>query len=392
MNKYMIKNNKIKICIPISNRSEYSYLRNILFEMENRKTDIDYKIVITGSAAGTKMDLKKNLKEDNFEWDLEIATEDMEKTIAISKIIKEFSTFLDKYKPHFIILLGDRYECYAEATTAFYKEIPIVHLHGGDITSGLHHDEQARHAITKLSSLHFPATEGAAQRIIQMRENPKWVFPFGSTSIDTLNYLDLPDLKTLSLIVNMELEKGYILIAQHPVSLESEDAGAQMKNTLETAAKFNMNTIITSPCIEKGYEDMKREIDRAVEEHSNFKFFATFPHEVFLSLMKNASVFIGNSSSGIIEAGHFETPVVNIGPREGKEGEFGRERGMNVIDSDNSKEDIQEKMKIAMSTGFKDKIRDMVHPYGKGNASKQIVEKIIKIGQNVPRNTLLSKK
>jgi UDP-hydrolysing UDP-N-acetyl-D-glucosamine 2-epimerase len=226
---------------------------------------------------------------------------------------------LDIIKPNIILILGDRIEPFAAAIAGAYMNITVAHIHGGDSAkAGL--DEYARHAITKLVPIHFPATEKSAERMIKMGEDPAKVFVVGAPGLDTLLNEKLVGQEVLSEKYTLELSKPILLVVQHPVTTEVDEAPDQIRETLETISELKHQTVLIYPNADAG----GRRMIEVIKKYPFIKAFKSIPHKEYLSLMKMASVLVGNSSSGIIEAPSFGLPVVNIGSRQ-----EGRERAEN---------------------------------------------------------------
>ncbi len=299
----------------------------------------------------------------------------------ISQFVADFSKLLYKVKPDIILLLGDRAEELAGAITASYLNIPIAHVHGGDVSST--NDEPARHAITKLSHIHFPATQKSAQRILQMGEEKWRVKVSGAPGLDDIFYTKLLTKKQLAKKLGFGPDQPILLVLQHPVSLQIEKAGEQMKQTMEAIKQLGLQTVIIYPNADPG----ARKIIREIEKYRNLPFikiYKTLERKEYLSLMKHSDVMLGNSSSGIIESASFKLPVVNIGPRQRN-----RQRANNVIDVGYNKKEIVQAIAKVMSKQFKARLKNCQNPYGNGQASIKIANTLSKITIN---KKLLDKK
>jgi UDP-hydrolysing UDP-N-acetyl-D-glucosamine 2-epimerase len=287
--------------------------------------------------------------------------------ISIGKCILGIADALWRIQPDIILVLGDRGEMLAGAIAATYMNIPIAHLHGGEVSGSI--DDGIRHAITKLSHIHFPATKESAQRIIKMGEDKKQIFVVGAPGLDTILKLNKSLLPTKDIRRQFELKKDFLLLIQHPVVTEINDVERQIRATMEAVVSIGMQAIVLYPNTDPGSQI----IIEVINEFKNppmIQVIKSLPHKTYLSLMKYARVLVGNSSSGIIEAASFHLPVVNIGTRQ-----QGRQRATNVIDVDYKKEEIVDVIKFAISDEeFKAKVKWCQNPYGDGTASQRIVE------------------
>ncbi|HEC92817.1 MAG TPA: UDP-N-acetylglucosamine 2-epimerase (hydrolyzing), partial [Candidatus Atribacteria bacterium] len=235
-------------------------------------------------------------------------------------------------------------------------------------------DEFARHAITKLVHIHFAATKESANRIIKMGEDPSNVFVVGAPGLDIILNEDLIEPVELSEKYNLDLSKPILLVIQHPVTTEVENAPYQIRETLEAIMELKYQTLVIYPNADAGGRKMI-EVIKKYEKYPFIKTFKSIPHKEYLSLMKIASVMIGNSSSGIIEAPSFRLPVVNIGTRQG-----GRERAENVIDVGYDKDQIESAIKKALyDRDFREKLKNSKNPYGDGKTGVRVAEILSKI-------------
>ncbi|PIY19779.1 UDP-N-acetylglucosamine 2-epimerase (hydrolyzing) [Candidatus Desantisbacteria bacterium CG_4_10_14_3_um_filter_40_18] len=287
---------------------------------------------------------------------------------------------LQRIQPDIILILGDRGEMLAGGIAGVYMNIPIAHLHGGEVSGSI--DEGIRHAITKLSHIHFPATRESARRIIRMGEEKERVFLVGAPGLDSI--LNEPLIPIEDLRGQFELNGNFILLVQHPVVTEIDAIEKQIRATMEAVMSMGIQTIVLYPNADSG----SQAIIRVINEFDNppmIQIVKSLPHKIYLSLMKYARVLVGNSSSGIIEAPSFHLPVVNIGTRQ-----QGRQRAINVIDVNCNREKIVEAIRFALcDREFKAKVKSCKNPYGDGMASKRIVDVLSSIEID---NNLLQKR
>jgi UDP-N-acetylglucosamine 2-epimerase (non-hydrolysing)/GDP/UDP-N,N'-diacetylbacillosamine 2-epimerase (hydrolysing) len=276
---------------------------------------------------------------------------------------------LEHIRPDIVLVLGDRGEPFAGAIAASHMNIPVAHVHGGDSTTGGCIDESIRHSITKFAHIHFPATEGSAERIKKLGEEPWRIHTIGAPALDTILNTRLISRERLIKKFSFNADEPLLIAVQHPVTTQPENAANEMRITLEALTDLKIQTILIYPNSDAGGHSMIE----VIKEYKHLQFlriYKNLPHLEYLSLMKVAGALVGNSSSGIIEAPSFHLPVINIGIRQ-----EGRERGRNVIDVAHDKTEITKAINTALyDEAFKKKINECVNPYGDGKASLRIVE------------------
>ncbi len=372
--------NKRKICVVTGSRAEYGILKALLKKIKKSKK-LDLQIIVTGMHLLPKFGYTiKEIEKDGFKIDAKvpmIVSGDTKPSMAISigVGIIGLTQAIESLNPDIVLVLGDRFEMLAAAIAAAYSGRIVAHLSGGD-SPRAGYDEYTRHAITKISHLHFPTTKKSAKRIIKLGENPKYVFPVGSTSLDTILNKKTPSKRFLCKKYGLDEEKPILLVVQHPVSTHPENAGHEIKITLEAVIELGYQAVVIYPNADPGGKKMIQVIQEFKQKYpKNIHAFESLPFEDYLGLMKAANVMVGNSSSGVIEAPSFHLPVVNIGPRQ-----EGRERAENVIDVGYDKEEIKKAIKKAFcDKRFGDRVRRCKNPYGDGKASERIVKILSKI-------------
>ena len=371
------KKMKKKILVTTGTRAEYGILRPILNEIIKSKK-LKLYLVVTGTHLSKKYGYTINeIKKDDFKISSSINMLPKDDTLfSLSKSIGtgiiKFSEIFNKIKPDLNLVLGDRGEMLASSIAASQMNIPNVHIHGGDVSGGI--DEYNRHAITKLSNIHFAATQKSKERIIKMGENPKNVFFTGSPSIDEITQNKITDKKTLEKIYDIKFSGNEILLLQHPVTTQIELSGKQILNTLKAIVKLKKNTIIIAPNSDPGNNIIFKHIQSYSKKFNFIKFYDSLPRNDYLGMLKNCGVLVGNSSSGIIESSVFQTPVVNIGIRQA-----GREKGKNVINvKDNSIKSINKAIVQSLKIKKLPK-KSSNYIYGKGGTAKKIVKILEKI-------------
>jgi len=365
-----------KILYISGTRADYGLMKSVLKAIDEHP-ELELEIAAMGMHMMEEFGMTINeIKKDGFRIHEIDATyeKDSKKSMAnfIGKTIQLLTDRVEEIDPDIILLLGDRGEMLAGAIVGAYLTIPVAHLHGGDITSTV--DELARHAITKLASIHFPATQESAERIKKMGEDPLSIFVVGAPGLDIILNAELIEREEISKKYNLDSSKPILLVVQHPVTVEVKDAADQMRETLEAISELKFQTVLTYPNADAG----GRKMIEVIKEYEGFSFIMTFksiPRIEYLSIMKIANVIIGNSSSGIIESPSFDLPAINIGCRQ-----QGRERAENVIDVQYNREQITSAIQKAVyDKDFRKRLRNCKNPYGSGNTGRKIADILSKI-------------
>lgn len=383
--------NRVKVTAVTVSRADYGLLRPVLARLKGDEY-FDLSLAVTGSHLsalhGNTID---KIKEDGFEIDYVVDMEtrgDTESDLcnSISMGIRGFSDIFGKNPPDMVIVLGDRYELWSTCIAAVIHKIPIAHIHGGEATYGVI-DESVRHSVTKMASIHFPAIDLYAKRIVQMGENPGRVYVVGAPGIDNIKETVLMGKDELSSCTGAIFDDSVALMTYHPVTLDDyQSASAQVCEVLEALLETELATLITMPNADTGGSSIYREIERYANNYpGRFKLVKNLGQKAYLSAMKYARVMVGNSSSGIIESASFGLPVVNIGDRQA-----GRFKPDNIIDCDCSKESIREAIDRALSEDFARFISGLQNPYGDGRAADKIV-KVLKSIDFRNKSSLLKK-
>lgn len=365
-----------KIIYITGTRADYGLMFPVLSTIKTHPK-LDLILIVTGMHLMSEFGKTiKEIEKDNFEVYQIKETYEMDDKASMARFIgrcaNRFVDAFDYICPDIILLLGDRGEMLAGAITGAYMNIPIAHIHGGDVSSTI--DEPARHAITKLSHIHFPATQKSAERVIKMGEEKWRVHIVGAPALDSILSEKLIKPERIAKKYNLDLSKPIVLMVQHPVTTECDEATKQIRDTLNAIVELKYQTILIYPNADAG----GRRMITVIKEYDKYQFIQTFksiPREDYLSLMKIVSVMIGNSSSGIIEAASFHLPVVNIGTRQ-----YGRECAGNTIDVDYNKNEIIRAIKKGLyDEEFRAKVKRCKNPYGDGKASERIVNVLSEI-------------
>lgn len=286
---------------------------------------------------------------------------------AVGRATVGFAEVYAELKPDVLLLAGDRFETLAAASAAVPFTIPIAHLHGGELTRGAT-DEQIRHAITKLSHLHFVCTKRHAARVVQMGEEPWRVTVAGAASLDNLRSLELLPRVALEKILGVSLEPAPLLVTYHPATLEYERTAEHVDELVAALDAFGEPIVITAPNVDTSNAVIRDRLNRFAASRSNVVAVENLGTQAYFSMMATAAVMVGNSSSGIIEAATFRLPVVNIGRRQD-----GRDRSANIIDVDAERTSIIRGIRRALDPAFRVGLEQLRNAYGDGHAAERIV-------------------
>lgn len=289
-----------------------------------------------------------------------------------AKLLDKAIDIFDRNKPDLVLVLGDRPEMLSVATACLYLGIPIGHIHGGEKTGTV--DEIARHTITKMSHIHFPATEDSASRLNKMGEDEWRINKVGAPGIDVILNEKLLDRQELFRRLNINPENSIILVTQHPVSEDISNAGRQMETTMSAVKEFNMPVVVIYPHADAGGKKII-EVIKKEQKNPIFRIFPSLEYKIFLALERETSVWVGNSSGAIIESASFGTPVVNIGNRQ-----YGRQRSGNVIDVGYNKKEIIDAINKSLNDEkYRTRIKSVKNCWGDGKASSRIVSILEKL-------------
>lgn len=359
---------KRKICVITGTRAEYGLFYPILKKIQASKT-LELQLVASTMHLSSEFGLTyQQIEADGFVIDDKIEnllSADTKSAIAKSTGLATLllSDSFSRLNPDVVLLLGDRYETLAAATTAMLMNIPIAHIHGGEVTEGAV-DEQIRHAITKMSYLHFASTEVYSDRIIQMGEDPSRVFTSGAPGIDNIVNFDFMSKKELEDDLDWKFGDKSALFTYHPITLGKNDIYHDMDTIFATLSKSDLNILFTYA----NADDNGRIINQKIEEFCQtntrkYKVVKSLGQLRYLSAMKYVDLLIGNTSSGIIEAASFNKLVINIGNRQ-----KGRLQSANVFNCE------IETLEKAISEALKKDLSHIENIYGTGCATDIIIE------------------
>jgi UDP-hydrolysing UDP-N-acetyl-D-glucosamine 2-epimerase len=298
---------------------------------------------------------------------------------AMGRGVSGFATALSRSRPDVLLLAGDRFDTLPAAIAALPLRIPLAHIHGGEVSHGAI-DDSIRHAITKLSHLHFPATAAYARRIEQLGEEPWRITISGAPSLD--NMLTMPRLsrEAIESKIGMRLSTVPLLVTFHAATLDAQPPERQIAEVLAGLNDWTGPIVFTGVNADPGNRAIRAAVESFAATREHVRVIENLGTSAYFTLMTFAAAMIGNSSSGLIEAPSFELPVVNIRPRQD-----GRLRAKNVIDSACEKNDIAAALQRATSAEFRASLRGLVNPYGDGHAAERIVSRLI----NEPLNERL---
>ena len=291
-----------------------------------------------------------------------------------SGMLRSFSKFLDRLvgtledlKPNILLLLGDRWEMRAGAMAGSYMNIPVTHVHGGEVTGSV--DEPNRHAITRFAHIHLVATREHARVLRKIGEQSNRIHVVGAPGLDDIVSHNYAPADFVASEYSIDRDDPHVLLVQHPVVTESHLAGAQIKKTLDAIVRLHLPTTAIYPNADAGGREMIKVMKTYVRRHPFIRSYRSIPREEYLGLMALSSVIVGNSSSGIIETASFGLPAVNIGTRQ-----FGRIQPRNVLNAGYNAREIAKAIKLTFSGTFRSRLRRLGNPYGDGHTAARMVK------------------
>lgn len=367
-----------KIAIVTATRAEYGLLLPIIKKMIQQNV-LDVKVVVTGTHLSPEFGMTiREIEKEEFGIDKKIEILLASDTpVAVSKSMAlaliSFAEYFEESKPDAVMLLGDRYEMLAVASAALNARIPIIHLHGGETTEGAV-DEAIRHAITKMSYLHFTSTEAYRNRVIQLGESPQRVFNVGAMGVENALGVEQLTKGDLEQSLGCSLGDTYAVGTFHPVTLEDGSAEEQVEQLIQATEVFpEIKFLFTKANADVNGRIINQCLSECALKKSNIILFDNLGVKRYLNAIRMAAFVIGNSSSGIIEVPAFHVPTINIGDRQ-----KGRIQSNSVINCKAQKEDIIRAIKQATNEDFLNRIKNEKSVYGDGNTSDRIVEIVTK--------------
>ena len=365
-----------RVCAVLVDRANYGRMKPVMTELRDRE-DIDLQVAASGTLMlnrfGSPLEIIRN---DGFNIDSETYVElegstptSMAKSVGVSVI--EFASEFKRLAPDLVLMIGDRYEAMGAVLAAAYSNLCIAHIQGGEVSGSI--DESARHAITKFSHFHFPATERAAEYLVRMGERPESILAVGCPSSDIARELD-PDLdpdviNSVGSGCEIDPEKPFLLVVFHPTTTEFGGATQQIKELLGALEQIEMPTLMLWPNIDAGSDEVSRQIRtfRTQKQRDWLRVLINLTPEDYLRVLARAECAVGNSSSFVRDAGYFGTPVVLVGNRQD-----GRERDAHVINVPPKKEAVADRIAQQLERGR----YEPSTLYGDGHVAPRIAEAI----------------
>jgi len=353
-------------------RAEYGLLRNVIKLIKSEPT-MQLQIIVTGSHLAEKFgSTYKEILEDEINIDFKIdilddVINEQTTSIAMGKVQAEVSKVLQETKPDLLLVLGDRYEVLSAVIAALLCKIPVAHIHGGEVTTGAF-DDSIRHAITKMSHLHFVATEKSKKRVLQLGEKPETIFNFGGLGVDAIKSNEFVSKEEIQKVTGIKFGEKNLLITYHPETMSRKSPREQISILLDALAKKNgINFIFTGVNADPGSDEITNEIKKFVELKSNAIYCSSLGQRNYLSTILYCDGVVGNSSSGILEVPTLKKATINIGNRQ-----LGREMAKSVISCELDSDSIAKAIDDVYSKSFKAVLSKVSNPYGRGGASSKI--------------------
>lgn len=376
---------KRKILCITGTRADYPRVKSVLKEIDMRKNLI-LQLVVTGSHLLEEYGYSiQEIIDDGFKIDKKVPmfTDDYNSPVGMAKASAKctdgIAKALEDLKPDLVLLTVDRVETLAATVAVILMNFPIAHIQGGEVTGTI--DESIRHAVTKMSHIHFPATKDAAERIVRMGEDPNMVFQVGCPYIDIISSIEKKSKEELALEYGFSASKPLVIFTQHPVTTEYGSSSEQIKITLAALKTFSKCQVIA---FSSNTDAGGKEIISAVKKEKNFIHISNMLSSDFLSLMACADVMVGNSSAAIREAPSYHLPAINIGTRQ-----QGRLRAENIIDVDHNVDAIIRAIDKALNNKqFLKVVKNITNPYGDGKSAQRIVD----ILETIPINPKMLQK
>ena len=363
-----------KICVVTGSRAEFGLLR-LTMQRIAQDPDLTLQVIATGMHLSPEFgSTHQEIEQSGIRIDKRV---DMllsaDSAVGIAKStglgVIGFADALNELRPDLVLVLGDRFEILSAVISALLARIPVGHIHGGEVTAGAI-DDAIRHAITKMSHLHFVSTKEYQQRVIQMGESPGQVHCVGGLGVDSIAQTSLLDRAELERSLGIQLRQRNLLVTFHPATLENESPGKQMAELLSALGGFNeIGLIFTFPNADLGGRELVGQIERFTATYPNASAFASLGQLRYLSCMKHFDGIVGNSSSGVLEAPSLHKGTVNIGDRQ-----RGRIQAASIINCLPRQIDIRNAIHKLLSPQFQATLEGTVSPYGAGGASVRIVD------------------
>ncbi|BCL71467.1 UDP-N-acetyl glucosamine 2-epimerase [Vibrio nigripulchritudo] len=370
-----------KICVFTGTRAEYGLLYWLMKDIDVHPK-LELQTLVSGSHCSPEFGLTfQKIVEDGFHIDEKVEMLlSSDSTVGVAKsmglAVLGYSDSLNRLKPDLLVILGDRYEALAVAQTAMIMKIPIAHISGGEVTEGAY-DDSIRHAITKMSHLHFTSNEEYRNRVIQLGEMPSSVYNFGSVGLEHLKRTEIYNEAEFSQSIGFPIESGkFFLVTYHPVTLDSSETPEKtFEAILKALDSFpNYKAIITYPNADDGGRKLIPIIEAYTANNSERVFsIKSLGQKRYYSAVNHCAAVIGNSSSGISEVPSFKKPTINIGSRQ-----RGRVQADSIINCSPTIPSISEAIRTCLSHKFSKSLDAVLNPYGDGNTSADIIDVLVK--------------
>jgi UDP-hydrolysing UDP-N-acetyl-D-glucosamine 2-epimerase len=378
---------KRTIAVITTSRADYSHLYWPLRDLSENK-NVDLRIIALGSHLSPEFgSTVQEIEKDGFQIAARIecllssdSDVGMAKTIGVATL--SLADLLGKMRPHLLLLIADRYEMLAPAAVALALRIPVAHIEGGEVSEGAI-DDAVRNALTKLSHIHFTSTLAARERVIALGEEEWRVHRAGAPSLDHLRRQPLLSREEIEKRLQLDLQKPTVLVAYHPVTI-ARDTLQEVGAFFTALGNLSEQIVFSYPNADAGSRALIERTRSFIASQGRGKIFTNLGTVLYLSLLRQVDMLVGNSSSGIMESASLALPTVNVGLRQ-----QGRERPRNVLDADPDANSILQAIGRARTREFRDSLAGMANPYGEGCAS----ETIVRVLTTVPLSqTLLMKR
>lgn len=362
-----------KICVITGTRAEYGLLF-LLMQRIRDDMQCELQLVATGMHLAPEFgSTYQAIEADGFRIDRKVemlissdSAVGTGKSVGLGVI--GFADTFEQLQPDLIVVLGDRFEILAAVTAALFFRIPVLHLHGGEVTEGVV-DESMRHAITKMSHVHCVATEEYRDRVIQLGEQPERVYCVGGLGVDAIKQLKLLDRSELEASLDFKLKDKNLLITFHPSTLDGDSGSGQMAELLAALGEMSdTGLIFTLPNADTGGRQLIAMLQAFVVEHANARAFPSLGQLRYLSCMSFCDGVVGNSSSGLLEAPSMKKGTVNIGNRQ-----HGRQQADSIINCQPTRLEIKAAITRLYSPHFQIRLSKVSNPYGDGGASDRVL-------------------
>ncbi len=378
-----------KVCVVTGSRAEYGLLSRLMNLIQD-DPELSLQIIVTNMHLSKDFGLTyREIEKDGFHIDKKVnmlLSSDTANATAksVGLAVLGFADSFEELRPDLLVVLGDRYEILAAVTTALLFRIPVAHLHGGEVTEGAY-DDSMRHAITKMSHLHFTSSDDHRNRVIQLGEDPDRVFNVGAIGLDNIKHIKLLSKEELEGSLGFKITNKCVLVTFHPATLDNESPETQMKSLLAALESIaDLQIIFTLPNSDTNGRIIIKMINDFVEKNSNRSIsFPSLGQIRYLSVLQYINAVVGNSSSGIIEVPSFGIPTLDIGDRQ-----KGRLRAGSVINCPAESDVIRKKLIMLLSPEFKKNSDNIANPYYKKNTAFEILSKI----KNANLNDLVKKR